>query len=223
MFDATIWDSASVQESLLEFEKILVFLFFIYPMRHPKRYYMTCSVSILKSEIVTTFHEIRAFRVQKSRFYNSGRPSGVVLNGVLIPPAGVHETLDSSESLYRLSLQKSFTRLAHSKNTNMNNDSCDHDDSSEITSSEHEVQSHLNEDITSSCFDFVFLRSFNPTCELVLSPELLTMIPIRPSVQSCESESPVRKMINGVPTSMANPATLPPPKLRMRTRSHAAA
>ena len=78
----------------------------------------------------------------------------------------------------------------------------------------------------SSCFDSIFLLTMGQVGDPYQSSELHENI--KPtilssaSIPSYETRCLVKKITNGVSTSSVDPAALPPPKLRMRTRSRTA-
>ena len=127
---------------------------------------------------------------------------------------------------------KRWQELPRSVLSPMHQNLNDNHDSLEILCREHE-EHPLSSTGMPSIFDSIFLLTIYPTCEHERKKrkerEMSQVIPVptfpsSSSVRSCESsECPIRKIYNGVPKSNLDPATLPPPRLHMRTRRSRAA
>jgi hypothetical protein len=80
-----------------------------------------------------------------------------------------------------------------------------------------------NEDLA-SYFDSLFMATFQPSLDLHQDQEIkiqLASIFGHTHQKQNNSENPVRKFTNGVPTQSVDPTNLPPPNRLMRARSRA--
>ncbi len=88
------------------------------------------------------------------------------------------------------------------------------------------IQSTSNDTDHATYFDTLFMAAVDPSLDLrqgqpIHDPLVTDIAPTHEP--QCNPENPVRRITNGVPTKSVDPASLPPPSRRARTRSRAAA